>query len=107
MNFSASYLFVNSVLSRDEQEEEEMKKMPKFKAREIDPLVMQSSGDIGVPRVSKPAVTEFHEFHLATQDRAASKPAATPAKQHTAAFKARPVPETIYSAGKIICLLSL
>eukprot|EP00271_Cylindrocystis_brebissonii_P013040 TRINITY_DN32596_c0_g1_i1.p1 TRINITY_DN32596_c0_g1~~TRINITY_DN32596_c0_g1_i1.p1 ORF type:complete len:791 (-),score=170.30 TRINITY_DN32596_c0_g1_i1:425-2797(-) len=58
------------VKSTAQLEEEAMAKMPKFKARPVSKRVMESSGELGVPRVPKRPVTAALDVRLATEERA-------------------------------------
>jgi hypothetical protein len=53
-----------TVKSTAQREEEEMASMPKFTAQPLNRRVMESAGDLGVPRVQRPAPTKFEEFNL-------------------------------------------
>ena len=55
-----------SVKSAEQIEEELMASIPKFKALPLNRKVLESVGDMGVPRVQRPAPTETHEFNLSS-----------------------------------------
>jgi hypothetical protein len=50
----------STILTREEEEEREVEDMKKhqFKALPLDPRVLQSCGEMGVPRVDKKPVTQ-------------------------------------------------
>lgn len=56
----------SKILTRAQREEEEMKQMTTFKARKLNPKVMNSNGDLGVPRVVGKRCTDFREFKFST-----------------------------------------
>eukprot|EP00850_Spirogloea_muscicola_P016793 SM000139S00110 [mRNA] locus=s139:136471:141748:- [translate_table: standard] len=56
--------------SSEELEEEVLAALPPFRARPWSKQVMNSSGEVGVPRVTKRPVTEPKEFTFATKSRA-------------------------------------
>lgn len=75
-----------------------MASVPKFKARPVNRKVMESAGDLGVPRVKRTAPTALKEFSLSTSSRSrtereadddASSDAGSTASA-PATFKARP-----------------
>ena len=53
-----------TVKSTAQREVDEMASMPKFTAQPLNRRVLESAGDLGVPRVQRPAPTKFEEFHL-------------------------------------------
>ncbi|KAG5033235.1 hypothetical protein JHK85_017217 [Glycine max] len=57
------------VKSSLELEQEELEKIPKFKARPLNKKIFESKGDIGVFYHTKKHVTEPQEFHFATDER--------------------------------------
>ncbi|XP_010260277.1 PREDICTED: protein TPX2-like isoform X2 [Nelumbo nucifera] len=57
------------VKSSQELEQEELEKMPKFKARPLNRKIFESKGDLGIFHSSKPNVTKPQEFHFATDER--------------------------------------
>ena len=59
----------SSVKSTAQIEEEEMSSMPKFKALPLNKKVLESHGDMGVPRVQRPPSTKPTEFNLSTSMR--------------------------------------
>ncbi|XP_027191283.1 protein TPX2 [Cicer arietinum] len=58
-----------TVKSSLEIEEEELEKIPKFKARPLNKKIFESKGDIGISCHTKKHVTEPQEFHFATNER--------------------------------------
>ncbi|TKY66829.1 TPX2 protein [Spatholobus suberectus] len=52
-----------------ELEQEELEKIPKFKARPLNKKIFESKGDIGIFCHTKKHVTEPQEFHFATDQR--------------------------------------
>lgn len=62
------------VKSSEEREQEELAKIPKFKARPLDPKIFLSRGDLGIFRNTKRQVTMPVEFHFATEERIHSQP---------------------------------
>jgi len=89
------------VLSTEEREAALMEEAKKnsFKAKPVDRRVFESTGELGVPRVAVKAPTEFKQFTLRTESRAASAAAAAAAAAAASsaapasAFKARPMPD--------------
>lgn len=71
-----------------------MKSVPQFKARPVSARVLQSSGDLGVPRVPKQPPTEPLEFHLSTATR--TRPVHAPQPPPQAEFKARPLDPSLF-----------
>ncbi|KAJ7548867.1 hypothetical protein O6H91_07G031300 [Diphasiastrum complanatum] len=59
------------VKSTAEMEEEELAKIPKFKARPFNKKIFESRGDLGIFRTEKRQVTTPSEFHFATERRSA------------------------------------
>ncbi|XP_068654038.1 protein TPX2-like isoform X2 [Aristolochia californica] len=57
------------VKSSQELEQEELDKMPKFKARPLNKKILESKGSVGVFCNLKPQITVPHEFHFATDER--------------------------------------
>ncbi|OIW06007.1 hypothetical protein TanjilG_11694 [Lupinus angustifolius] len=57
------------VKSSLELEQEELEKIPKFKARPLNKKIFESKGDIGIFCNTKKHVTEPQEFHFATNER--------------------------------------
>ncbi|PNH08486.1 Targeting protein for Xklp2 [Tetrabaena socialis] len=55
---------------REQMEADELAHMPMFKASTLNPLILSSSGQIGVPKVDKRDGTEAKPFHFVTDDRA-------------------------------------
>eukprot|EP00743_Colponemidia_sp_Colp-15_P001972 GILK01002145.1.p1 GENE.GILK01002145.1~~GILK01002145.1.p1 ORF type:complete len:714 (-),score=130.71 GILK01002145.1:182-2245(-) len=60
-------------LSTAEREMQELANVQPFKARPLNPKIMESCGDLGVPKVSKVPLTEPQEFHFAVDDRLGNK----------------------------------
>ncbi|KEH30703.1 targeting protein for Xklp2 protein [Medicago truncatula] len=58
-----------TVKSSLEIEQEELEKIPKFKARPLNKKIFESKGDIGLFCHMKKHVTEPQEFHFATSER--------------------------------------
>eukprot|EP00899_Mesostigma_viride_P013828 jgi/Mesvir1/22446/Mv17915-RA.1 len=71
----------SGVKSAAELEEEELKKMPKFRARPLDRKVLESCGDLGVPKVEKPPLTSTHEFKFQTDVRCAMHASPAPTEE--------------------------
>ena len=74
-----------------------MAAMPKFTAQPLNRRVLESAGDLGVPRVQRPAPTKFEEFNLSQSNlsRSASRASLGSAASDSegtrkGAFKARP-----------------
>ena len=74
-----------------------MAAMPKFSAQPLNRRVLESAGDLGVPRVQRPAPTKFEEFNLSQSNlsRSASRAslgsnASDSEGTRKGAFKARP-----------------
>lgn len=65
--------------SHDEVEKDFMEKLKPFKARPFDRKILQSSGDLGVPRVEKKAATKVHAFQFKTDSRARARRNSSPA----------------------------
>eukprot|EP00250_Pteridium_aquilinum_P005854 c15881_g1_i1 orf=183-2441(+) len=62
------------VKSSEEREQEELAKIPKFKARPLDKKIFWSRGDLGLFRNTKRQVTTPVEFHFATDERIHNQP---------------------------------
>ena len=62
----------SGIMTREEEEEKEFEEMKKFqfKALPLDPRVLQSCGEMGVPRVDKKPVTQPHAPVFKTDCRA-------------------------------------
>lgn len=54
----------SKILSTEEREIEELKKIPKFKALPLNHKIFESGGELGVPKVEKRTLTTFEEFNL-------------------------------------------
>jgi len=84
--------------SREELEEEMMASMKAFKARPVSKKVLESAGDLGVPRVQRAAPTQVQEFRLSTSNAKRDNLNMSAASDHTEdvkPFKARPVNRAI------------
>ncbi|XP_030462426.1 protein TPX2 isoform X2 [Syzygium oleosum] len=57
------------VKSSFELEQEELEKVPKFKARPLNKKIFESKGNLGMFCNTKKHVTQPHEFHFATDER--------------------------------------
>eukprot|EP00762_Andalucia_godoyi_P007307 ANDGO_01518.mRNA.1 Targeting protein for Xklp2 homolog len=89
---------------REKLEEEELSKMPKFKAIPLNEKVLQSAGDLGVPRVEKRPVTIPLSPKLATELRSArilEREAVDFPKEEKFVFKAQPVSETMLTGASV------
>lgn len=60
-------------LSQTDRDELFMKSLKPFKAREVSARIMQSSGDLGIPKVAKRPITKTREFKFRTSIRATSR----------------------------------
>ncbi|KAG0588788.1 hypothetical protein KC19_2G269000 [Ceratodon purpureus] len=78
---TANRVRTSTVKSREELEEEELAKLPKFKARPLNKMIFESKGDLGVPRNQKRMITTPQEFHFKTDERAHSRDPDTLADQ--------------------------
>ncbi|CAN6457394.1 unnamed protein product [Victoria cruziana] len=58
-----------TIKSSAELEQEELAKMPKFKARPLNKKILESKGELGVFRNQKHQATVPQEFHFATDER--------------------------------------
>lgn len=87
-------------LSREEKEAAEMEEAKKhaFKARPVDKRVFESTGDMGVPKVSSRSTTTIREFALRTDVRAT-----VPRVQETKAAKESNVPSSTFKARPMPC----
>jgi targeting protein for Xklp2 len=81
-------------LSQEEREAEEMKKIPKFTARKLDRRILDSCGDLGVPKIPRAAATVPKGFDFKTDARAAAHPAPEVKEEAVFVFKANPLPKT-------------
>jgi len=68
--------------------------MPKFRARPVNKRVLESSGDMGVPKVPKVALTAPVEPHFHIEERLATRPKPV-AEEQKEEFHARPLNEKI------------
>ncbi|KAF8411132.1 hypothetical protein HHK36_003671 [Tetracentron sinense] len=59
----------SKVKSSQELEQEELEKMPKFKARPLNKKIFESKGGLGMFCNAKRQVTKPREFHFATEER--------------------------------------
>ncbi|KAI3732197.1 hypothetical protein L1987_63396 [Smallanthus sonchifolius] len=57
------------IKSTEELEKEELKKAPKFKARPLNKMILESKGELGLFCNRKRQVTTPQEFHFATDER--------------------------------------
>ena len=84
-------------------EAEALAAVPKFRAQKVSKRVLESSGDVGVPRVQRPPPTQFAEFNLSgigsmakrrPSDAGLSSTSVTSVSSEPAraSFKARPMP---------------
>lgn len=95
------------VKSREELEEEEMKKYKPFKARPLPESVIHSNGEMGVPKVEKKAPVVPHGFNFRTDARASvrrtavteSGAASVASAPHQQAPTARPRRNSLGSEG--------
>lgn len=89
--------------SRQQQEDAELAECRKhaFKAKPVDRRVLESTGEMGVPKVASRPATEISEFHLRTDVRGLARDAGDEEKKREkeressvmmSAFKARPMP---------------
>ena len=90
------------IKSTEEMEAEEMANYPAFKANPVNPAVMESSGQLGVPRVAPKAITKPREFMLTTasrvkvkEDDASSDAGSTASAPARYQFKARPINKAV------------
>ena len=81
----------SSMLSTEQREIAELDKFEQFKARPVNKAVMDSAGDLGVPKVPKRALTKPQEFKFhANKKRAAADTTTTSAADaQMPVFKAR------------------
>lgn len=92
------------VKSAKEIEEEEIAEIKKhqFRARPLDRRVLESRGDLGVPRVTKPELTEPRAFHFRSEIRAEIRNAHSGNETDSDAsheFKARKFPRRMFEQG--------
>jgi hypothetical protein len=91
------------LLSKEEQELEMMQALKPFKARPFDPKIMNSAGDLGVPKVVRRKPTEVQPFELETEkihaktveQMAVELARAEQQRQREAHFRAQPLPDTV------------
>ncbi len=69
-----------TVLSQEEREEQIMKEIKPFKSHPAPRDVLESKGDLGVPRVVSKDITVPVEFNFATQKRAELRPKTAPSE---------------------------
>eukprot|EP01047_Picozoa_sp_COSAG01_P093829 COSAG01_NODE_24873_length_763_cov_1.216867_1_plen_212_part_10 len=63
-------LWSNShIESTAEREAREMAEMPKFKARALNKKILESAGELGVPKVHKKPLTEPKQFNFKSDER--------------------------------------
>lgn len=84
-------------------EAESIANFPKFKARPVSRRVLDSVGDLGVPRVQRPPPTEPKEFHLSSNKNSARAPKSEHEEEGGStcsapaySFKARPANKAIF-----------
>ena len=79
--------------TREEEEAEYMASLKPFKARKLKEEIIESAGDLGVPRVPKMKLTEAEPFNFASDRRATTRKATEgEKKEEKFVFKARGVP---------------
>jgi hypothetical protein len=93
--------------SRVEQEEAEFQAAQShtFKAKPVNKRILQSTGDLGVPKVQPKETTQPQEFHLASSQRAAYRASMSHSDQDQdtkATFKARPMPSFEEDPRKVV-----
>eukprot|EP00041_Stephanoeca_diplocostata_P015310 m.291963 g.291963 ORF g.291963 m.291963 type:complete len:707 (-) comp19990_c0_seq1:237-2357(-) len=83
-----------TVLSSAEQEDEYMRQLKPFRAQKVNPAVLDSTGDLGLPVVHPRGTTCPRDIQLKTEARAAARGTHTDASDDhiKCEFKARPVP---------------
>ncbi len=71
-----AHVRTSGVMTREEEEEREVEEMKRhqFKALPLDPRVLQSCGEMGVPRVDKKPVTQPQAPVFKTDSRAGRRP---------------------------------
>lgn len=95
--FHAMHRRTRHVKSAQELEEEIMSNIKPFKAQPIPADVLESKGDVGVPRIVSKDITVPMEFNFATQKRAEMRPKA-PEMVEDNEFKAQPMPAKVFEA---------
>lgn len=91
------------VLSTEELEERAMREHKPFKAKPVDPRVLNSAGDVGITKVPRKPPTAPEPFALeserlhkkALDEKAKALAAEAEKKRKEAEFKAAPLPETV------------
>eukprot|EP01135_Chromosphaera_perkinsii_P005262 Nk52_evm12s328 gene=Nk52_evmTU12s328 len=89
------------IKSKEELEEEEMKKIPKFKAKELNPRIFESRGDYGVPRIKKKTLTEAKGMQFRTEERIKHRHEhedEVPKPKDSHIIKANPVPQSLFTS---------
>lgn len=91
-------------LSTAEREELEIKSFKPFKARPINPKILNSCGDVGVPRVAKAKSTTFKEFKLSSSNKVDNDEEMDlqQQQQQPKPFKARPFPNRVFQSDNRI-----
>ena len=79
-----------------ELEEKMLAEIKPFKAQPINPLIFESMGDYGVPRVEKKPTTMFQEFNLHATQREQKEAEEDTVEEFV--FKARPAPSHIFES---------
>lgn len=87
--------------SRDELEAEELARIPPFKALPLNMKVLESHGELGVPKVTKRPLTEPQEFHLKTDARAQLRPPPAPAEDRRRTRKRTATEAELLQQGRI------
>ena len=100
----------HAVLSTEEEEEKQMKERKPFKARQLDPRVMQSAGDLGVAKVPRKPLTTPEPFNLQTE-KLQKKEVVPCESSQSAAFKAKEYkkpasPRVLRSTKQVTCPLT-
>ena len=80
------------------KEQEDLKELKAFKATPLNPKVLHSMGDLGVPRVAKKELTEFKEFNLSYSSRKRkTSQSRVNHEEVTTPFKARPFNASMFA----------
>ena len=78
------------MMTSEEREAAALAALPAFKARTLDPRVLHSTGDLGVPRIEKAPLTQPRSPQFATDARAGSRQASPEPASPKREFKAAP-----------------
>jgi hypothetical protein len=97
------------ILSTEELEERAMREHKPFKAKPVDPRVLNSAGDVGVTKVPRKPPTAPEPFSLeserlhkkALDEKAKALAAEAEKKRKEAEFKAAPLPETVKAPAPV------